>query len=83
MLDLETLLRQLRQCGIKCGVATAPPSHIVAYMEVEGRPAERKTFYAADRGAGRKGDIARWLHDKALEHYPDSEYAREHRPTVE
>jgi hypothetical protein len=80
-LNLETVLKELQSCGINCGVATAPPSHIGAWFEVDGRRTRQALFYGEpdhDTSTAQSDDIARWLHDTVLELYPDCAYALKH-----
>src|SRR5262249_30873147 len=79
--DFEALARELRESEIYVGLQTAPDGVMVLITDKMGR--HRLDYlieYDVAAKAWNADDTAvRWLHDRALELFPDSAYAREHR----
>ena len=79
--DFEALARELLASEIYVGLQTAPHGLMVWITDKMGR--HRLDYVIEYDMAAKAWDAdhtaARWLHDRALELFPDSAYAREHR----
>ena len=79
--DFEALARELRASEIYVGLQTAPHGMMVWITDKMG---SRRLDYLIEydmtaQAWNADNRAARWLHDRALELFPVSAYAREHR----
>jgi hypothetical protein len=78
--DFEALARELRASEIYVGLQTAPHGMMVWITDKMGRVrVDHLIEYDVAAKTWNADTAARWLHDRALELFPDSAYAREHR----
>jgi hypothetical protein len=76
MLHLEDVLLRLWRAGINCGVGTAPPAGVQAWLQVHGDETETADF----NSQGRQDEISRWLDTTARRFYPDALGPRGRQP---
>jgi hypothetical protein len=81
---LEVVLQGLHESEIRCGIQNEPPAGgITAWIDF-GSQTEKATFYGTIVGDREVWPaavrIAAWLHETAMRLFPDSPYAKSHRP---
>jgi hypothetical protein len=79
--SLETVLKDLHESEINAGLQTFHPDGLRIWIgdQLNGLTASAH-MARGDRGWLVDGTIARWLHEKAVALYPDSDYARRSSP---
>lgn len=78
-LDLQQLIADLHESDINVGLQSFAACGLRVWIgdRVNGRLAVGGVA-SNDGGWETRGAVALWIHEKALEHYPDSAYSRRH-----
>ncbi len=79
-LDLETVIEALEESEINSGHQSFACCGLRIWIgDAANGIRAVATLASKDAGWKKRGVLAAWLHEKALELYPDSAYARRHR----